>query len=679
MLRKVLTGLVLGLAAGVAMADTAGPLPVQAFFSYDKISAVEISPDGKYLAFIVADPKTGERMKGLVVMSVGPDHKITASFSVKGYQIVYKFWWTTDDRILAATATEDTGFFEAPAFDGDLFAINADGTKQIQLMPRGTGVPGFVGGTAHDQTRVYFGGPLYMQSDDPKYVLVYGRTYGLDHGYDQVAQAYSLDVDTGELRLVLESPLEDGGFITDNRGVIRLATGQNLKTGNRELLYRAGGDARDWEDVSSLLTEDDPAMAIDGPVGMAADDTNMYWYGRTPTSTIGLYTMNLASKKLVQLYSDPGVDVENAFTQNLIWSFDWTKPRKVIAVETVPGLPQVHIIEPNDPKAQDLASLYQAFNGQHVSITSNTRDGSLMVVQVSSDRNPGQYYLFNAKTGQASFLFAANPEIDPSKMAPMQPITFTARDGVTLHGYLTLPLDSPGKNLPLVIIPHGGPHGIRDSWGWDPETQFFAYHGYAVLQVNYRGSGGYGMTFQDLGYGHWATTMQDDLADAVQWAVRQGTANPRRVGIYGASYGGYAALENAERYPALYKCVVGYVGLYDLRTMNDSDFSHYASGRNYTAAVAGKDDARMLAESPIDGADKINAPVFIIYGGQDKRVIPENAEEMMAALDKAGKKYQKLYEPLEQHGFYKPEHRDEVYSQMLAFFDATIGPGERRP
>ena len=175
------------------------------------------------------------------------------------------------------------------------------------------------------------------------------------------------------------------------------------------------------------------------------------------------------------------------------------------------------------------------------------------------------------------------------------------------------------------------------------------------------------MKFQDAGYGHWADSMQDDLADGVQWVVKQQIAHPKRVCIYGASYGGYAALENAERYPEnLYKCVVGYVGLYDLKTMNDSDFSHYASGKHYTGAAVGRDDAVLTAESPISGADKLNAPVLIAYGGQDKRVVSANAEEMMSAMDKAGKKYYKLYESLEQHGFYNPDNRDELYTRMLS-------------
>jgi len=670
MLRNTLTGLLLCFIAGVALADDATPVPVDAFFSYPQIWQVKISPDGKYLALVVADPKTGENRKRLIIMTADSSHKATASIGTKNYQLIYDFWWTLDDRILASTATSDTGFFESPALDGTLYAINADGTKQVMLMP---GAPGsnrkMVGGVTHDEAAVFFGGPLHMQSDDPKHVLVYGWTYGLNHGYHGIAQAYQLDVYTGEFHQVLSSPLQDGGFIADDTGAIRLATGENAKTGDRELLYRDDNGARDWKDLSASLAGDDPASPGNGADGIAPDGKSLYWYARTTTATLGLYSLDIQSQKLSELYSDPNVDVDG-----VVWSFDWIKPRKIIAIDTMPGLPGVHIIDGDDPKAQYLASLYQAFDGQKVRITSNTSDGAVMVVQVTSDKNPGDFYLFNGKTGKADYLFSSKPEIDPKQMGDMRPISFQARDGMTLHGYLTLPPGSSGKDLPLIINPHGGPHGIRDKWQWNPEAQFFANRGYAVLQVNYRGSGGYGMKFQDAGYGHWSSSMQDDLADGVAWAVKQQIADPNRVCIYGASYGGYAALENAERYPSLYKCVVGYVGLYDLKTMDDSDFSHYASGKQYTGAAVGRDDALLTADSPISGADKISAPVFCIYGGQDKRVVPANAEEMMAAMDKAGKKYEKLYEPLEQHGFYRPDHRDELYTRMLGFFDHYIGP-----
>jgi dipeptidyl aminopeptidase/acylaminoacyl peptidase len=298
-----------------------------------------------------------------------------------------------------------------------------------------------------------------------------------------------------------------------------------------------------------------------------------------------------------------------------------------------------------------------------------------MIVAVHSDKNPGEFYLFDTKTGQAQFLFASKPEIDANLMSPMLPIEFKARDGLTLHGYITIPASSNGKNLPLIINPHGGPHGVRDEWGFDPEVQLFASRGYAVLQVNYRGSGGYGTKFQDVGYTNWGTTMQDDLADGVQWAIKQGYADPNRVCIYGGSYGGYAALENPIRYPDLYKCTVGYAGVYDLTLQGKSgDTHHYASGKRALDVFHADSEDRQKQYSPAYNADKLTIPAFIVYSGHDERVVPKNSEELMAAMDKLGKKYQVMYEPNEMHGYYKPEHRTDLYTRMLVFFDKYIGP-----
>jgi len=674
MTRNLLTGLILCFVAGITSAAESAPPSVQAFFSYDQVSAIKISPDGKYLALVVADPKTGENRKQLVVMSAGADHKVTASFGVTNYQLVSDFWWTLNDRIIAATATSDTGFFENPVLDGNLFAINADGTKQKQLLPATPGTKGLVGGTAHDKSVVYFSGPLHMLNDDPRYVVVYGVTRSLDSGYHRIAEAYLLNVDTDDFHSVVESPLQDGDFVADDSGTVLLATGQSRKTGYAQLMYRSSGDSHDWDDLTYAYHDDDPAGVEARPLGVTSDGKGIYWKGRTPATTLGLYSLDPATKNMTEIYSDPDVDIVD-----VVWSFDWIKPRKPIAVDTMPGAPRVHILDGDDPKAQVLASLYQAFDGQKVEITSNTRDGSQMVVKVTSDKNPGDYYLFNAKTGQAAFLFSAKPDIDPKQMADMQPITFQARDGVILHGYLTVPSGSNGKNLPLIVNPHGGPHGIRDEWGWNEEVQFLASHGYAVLQVNFRGSGGYGMKFQDSGYGHWASSMQDDLADAVQWVTKQQIADPSRVCIYGASYGGYAALENAERYSGLYRCVVGYAGVYDLRTLEDSDYSHYVSGGIYNSIVIGDDAAKLTEDSPVSGVEKLKAPVFIAYGGQDHRVLPKNAEELMAAMDKAGKPYEKYYDPMGTHGFYEPGQRYALYTQMLAFFDKYIGPNAAKP
>ena len=503
-----------------AQAAPPAPPPVQAFFSYPQISDVQISPDGRYLAMVVADDKTGEDRKGIAILNRS-DLKVTAGFHTIGDQEIYDYWWANDERLLVATAIQ-TGSLDSPLPDGKLYGINVDDTRLKLLM-------GQVPSTDQEFTRVYaqheihfFLRMLYIPPDNAKQVIVQTES---DTGFrNQPDQAYSLDIYDGTLRNIAQSPAANGTLLTDNAGAVRLAIGSNTLNGLAKFFYRASGDSLDWKDLSVLYKQDDPADSPLRPLGFDAGNKNIYWLGRTPSSTLGLYTLDPNTLKTTLLFGDPDFDVDD----NVIWSFDWRKTRKIIAVMTMPGMPALHILDGDSLKAGYLASLYDAFPGEIVDITSNSRDGSLMVVYVYSDRNPGSYYLFDAKKSKVSLLFNALPDINTQKMANMRPVTFKARDGVTLHGYLTLPPGSGGKNLPLIINPHGGPHGIRDEWGWDPEAQFFAAHGYAWMQVNYRGSGGYGMQFQDMGYRHWSTTMQSDLADAVHWAVSQGIADPDR-------------------------------------------------------------------------------------------------------------------------------------------------------
>lgn len=659
--------LFLGVALTIFTAPVfAAPPPVQAFFSYPQMSEAQISPDGKYLAMVVADSQTGENRKGLAVLNLD-SQKVSASFRTVGDQDIYRYWWANNERLLIATATL-TGSLDSPLPDGKLYGINVDGSQQRQLTGILPGGPDSFTHISGHQQLLYFIRMLYIPPANARQVIIQAVS---DVGFrNQPDQAYSLDIYDGAMRDIAHSPAANGTLLTDNAGAVRLALGSDTLNGGARFFYRASGTVLDWKNLSALYDHDDPADSGLTPLGFAADNQDIYWLGRTPTSTLGLFTLNPDTLMTTLLYGDPDYDVDDE-----VWSFDWQKTRHIVAVTAMRGLPALHILDSDSPEAQDLASLYAAFPNEVVNITSNTRDGSKMVIFVHSDRNPGAYYLFDAKTSKVSLLFKSLPEIAPKQMSDMQPITFTARDGLVLHGYLTLPPGSSGKNLPLILNPHGGPHGICDQWGWDPEAQFFAAHGYAWLQVNYRGSGCYGMKFQDLGYGHWGTTMQSDLADAVQWAIKQGVANPGRVCIYGASYGGYAALENSILYPQLYKCTVGYVGLYDLTLAGRASFGQYASGQHFVDVVLGTDKAALEAESPVNQAAKINDPLFIVYGGADKTVIPENAEEMMSALGKAGKKYEVLYERNEGHGFSKPEDRFELYTRMLAFFDKYIGPG----
>nr|WP_301003853.1 prolyl oligopeptidase family serine peptidase [Arsukibacterium sp.] len=259
----------------------------------------------------------------------------------------------------------------------------------------------------------------------------------------------------------------------------------------------------------------------------------------------------------------------------------------------------------------------------------------------------------------------------------MQQISFTARDGKVIRGLLTLP-DNAGKNLPLIVNVHGGPFGPFDSWGYNSEVQYLANRGYAVLQINFRGSGGYGDDFQRAGRLQWGHAMQDDVTDGTLWAIEQGIADKERICIYGGSYGGYAALWGVIKEPDLYKCSVGYVGVYDMPLFfkgDGSDASRSGSIEQYISSHVGVGDDYMRSISPVHHVDKIKAELFIVHGSRDVRVPIVHANNLKKALDEIGKPYEWLVKE-DGHGFFKVDHRVELYSKMAEFFDKHIGKVE---
>jgi len=263
--------------------------------------------------------------------------------------------------------------------------------------------------------------------------------------------------------------------------------------------------------------------------------------------------------------------------------------------------------------------------------------------------------------------------IDPAKQAEMRPVSFASRDGLKVHGYVTLPPGKGENRLPMVVMPHGGPFGVQDIWKFNKDAQLLAAAGYAVLQVNFRGSGGYGGAFTQAGARQWGLKMQDDLTDATRWAIQSGLADPSRICLYGASYGAYASLMGVAKEPALYRCAAGYVGVYDLPMMHTRGDTQQAKwGRNYIKDWIGE-PASLAAVSPTQLADRIKAPVFLAAGGEDERAPIQHTELMERRLKAAGVPVESLYFRTEGHGFYKPEHQKEFYSRLLAFLGRHLG------
>jgi dipeptidyl aminopeptidase/acylaminoacyl peptidase len=260
-------------------------------------------------------------------------------------------------------------------------------------------------------------------------------------------------------------------------------------------------------------------------------------------------------------------------------------------------------------------------------------------------------------------------------MASMEPIALKARDGLALNGYLTRPLGKEtAKQLPTVVLVHGGPYGIRDAWGFDPEVQMLASRGYAVLQVNYRGSGGYGDAFERAGFREWGGKMQDDVTDATRWAIDQGIADKNRICIFGTSYGGYAAMEGATKEPDLYKCAIANAGIYDLNLMIGSgDVPQFLHGQNFLKMVLGDKPDELAERSPISRLDRLKAKVMLIVGGADTRVPAAQGEHLHDALTKKGIAHEWLYEREEGHGFYDEAHSAAMYEKIVAFLGSEIG------
>ncbi|MCG8434870.1 MAG: prolyl oligopeptidase family serine peptidase, partial [Gammaproteobacteria bacterium] len=278
------------------------------------------------------------------------------------------------------------------------------------------------------------------------------------------------------------------------------------------------------------------------------------------------------------------------------------------------------------------------------------------------------FYLFDRDSGEIRYLFSVMPWIDPEEMHEKQAIRLKARDGLELHGYVSLPKSRAGKPAPMIVIPHGGPHGVRDYWQYDPEQQFFTSRGFAVLQINFRGSGGYGMPFERAGFGEWGLKMQDDVTDATLWAIEQGYADPDRICIHGGSFGAYSALMGVIREPDLYKCAVGYAGVYDLKMLAESfNWNKGKWMKWYNQAVLGADKQELKARSINENVDKIKVPIFLAHGKKDVIADFEHFKVLTDALEENDVSLQTLVEPREGHGFYDVDNRVRFYSEVLKF------------
>jgi len=644
--------MLIGLSAGTSLA--ADLAPIEDFFRPSAYSSAQISPDGTYLGIIVdrgeQDVLTILKMADLSILKVNqlPDEKSVASFR-----------WVGDDRVMF-TASRKYGTFAAPFNTGEWYAVNADGTQARPVIFRGTRSATERGKTVGNE-RFSLADAM---DEDPRVVLMEVNYPRSKDGAG--AEMVQVDTFTGARKSLVRAPRANCSLTLDEKKETRFALCFDSENAQGEFdtvteLYRREADGS-WK----LLNKSDGGGKDLSVLG-TADNGTIYALQDDRKVPAAFGTVDRETGEFKPLFQDKVSEVSR-------WVSSPTDDT-VLAVMTEAGAPRVTLVNEDHPDSELYVSLAGAFPGQVVNFASATRDGKQILVSTYSDKNPGELYLYDRGTGKARFLLKGREWVDPAKSASIRSFSFTSRDGLLIHGYLTLPAGSNGKNLPLIVNPHGGPMGPRDNWRYSPETQLFASRGYAVLQVNFRGSGGFGKAFQDMAYGQWATGIMNDVIDATKWAIADGVADRERICIYGASFGGYAALLAPARDQELFKCAFGYVGLYDAQIQFKlSDTGDSNTGTRYLQRAFGATRAEQDAMSPITHVDKITLPVFMAAGARDARCPPEHTEKMYAALEKAGNKPEgMIIASGEGHGFYKLENNVDLYTQMLAFFGRHIG------
>lgn len=638
--------LVLLMAAGTATAQ----VDVGAYIKKDKFADIKLSPSGAcFAATVPMEDKTA-----LAIMRRS-DNSIGATFVLEKNTYVSDFAWVSDTRVLISIA-QKYGLLDKPLPTGELYAMNADGTGAELLVgyrARGTGLGTNIKVKKTEAVAAFLTDPL---PDDDRSVIV--AIWPMS-GQDPYTRAEKLDVTTGRRLPLARAPIQRASFTTDHHGQVRFAQGTG--SDNVSKLYYRKGAGDEW----ALINDEQVSGHVETPLGFSQDERIAYLRVQSADGPDAIVGWDIQANRREQVLRDAVAD-----PLEIIYRNGTTIPVGAIFMA---DRPRTRFFDEHGAQARMYHSLEAAFAGNAVRVTSSTKDGRYVMLEAYSGSNPGDFYVFDTQENKAQHVISRRDWFDPERTATVQPIALQARDGVPLHGYLTLPRSGGDKHLPMVVMPHGGPFEIFDSWQFDDDAQLLAQAGYAVLQINFRGSGNYGRHFQHAGARQWGGTMQDDVTDATRWAIDQGYADARKICIFGASYGAYAALMGAAKESGLYACAAGYVGVYDLPMMFTSgDIQKRGSGENYLKQWLG-DPATLAARSPVNLARQIKVPVFLAAGGEDERAPIQHSKRMEAALRQAGTPVETLYFDTEGHGFYTEPHRRAFYTQLLAFLSKSLG------
>lgn len=630
----------------------AEPAGIAVFTRHARFVDAKISPKGNYLAVI----STERGRRSLVFLDLAA-RQVVWALRPDAEDMVWSFDWVTDRRVVASVVGTE-GYLAGPVNRGELYAVDADGRNGRMIFGYRAGEMQTGSHIRKAERRLEWAEVIDPRAGTPGQVLIATRSWR-DAG-DRVVSVLRLDARTGVATPVTVSPIAESGFITDEKGEPRIAVGRDQEW-RRRVFHRE--PAGTWAEVTNL-----PGLGPRAsPVGFAAGDRTLYLVDDAPGG-FGLYGIGLGGGER-RLLAKSEMAPFHGFVEDRATG-------RIVAAESEPDLPTLQFLDATHPYSRALQGLLAAHPDDHVCFLNATDDGKRMVVKVYSDRKPGQFLLVDVEKMTAEPIVEARPWIEPAAMAEKTAFHTKAGDGLWIHGYVTLPPNRPsGMQPPLVVLPHGGPHAVRDHWGFDPEAQLLASRGFAVLQVNYRGSGGYGEAYQDAGFGKWGSRMIEDIVDATRYAIRKGWADPKRICAYGASYGGYAAMQAAILAPDLFRCAAGYAGVYDLKLLGEGEDLVYSRlGRAFVRKAVGRDDAQLDAASPAKNAEKLKAKVLLIHGKEDRRAPIDHAEALRKALIAQGRSPEWYVEPKEGHGFYDEGARERMYTRLLAFLEENTRP-----
>jgi dipeptidyl aminopeptidase/acylaminoacyl peptidase len=598
-------------------------IPVENFFKSAFKTSFLVSPDGKYISYLKPDNSR------IHIYVETWDGKNTIQLTCDTNRSITSHLWANNNEILYLKS-------ETEGQNPSLMAVRSDGTNKRELL-------------TYEKARIKLITTEPVKDDN---VLV-----AINKRDSTAFDAYRLNIQTGKLSLLVKNPGNITKWFSDTEGKLRMAIASDGV--NETLLYRNSEN----ENFNTVLTNNFRASI--SPVGFSKDNSCIYALSNKDRDKTALVELDCVTGKEHRIiYSNPEVDVSEAIFSarkgKLIYAGyeTWKKDRYYLDDSVKAMYERLEVLLPNT----------------EIRVTGSDTEEKKFIIRTYTDRNPGSFYLYTNNNNKLVKLSDVNPSVNVEDMAEMKPISYKTRDGLNVDGYLTLPVGRKAKNLPVVVMPHGGP-GTRNTWGYDAEVQFLANRGFAVFQVNFRGSKGYGKKFWIAGFKEWGGKMQDDITDGVKWLISEKIADSTRIGIYGSSFGGYSALHGLFFQPDLYKCGASYSGLTNLFTYLKDIPPYYRPYLQMYYETVGNPEADadyFRAVSPVFHTDRIRSPVLIAQGSRDPRVNMNETNQFVKELKKRKVPVTYIFKEGEGHIFRNPENKLEFYRELEKFLDKNL-------